>query len=49
MLTYRPGLDRPTAKQRQPGAVSEVDRRVLAVWAADCAERAFAVFEAKAR
>jgi hypothetical protein len=36
--------------QRQPGALtlSENDRRVLAVWAADCAERTLAVFEAHA-
>lgn len=36
--------------KRQPGALtlSENDRRVLAVWAADCAERTLPVFEAKA-
>ena len=35
---------------RPPGALtlSEVDRRVLAVWAADCAERVLPLFEAKA-
>lgn len=35
---------------RQPGALtlSEDDRRVLAVWAADCAERTLSRFEAKA-
>lgn len=34
----------------QPGALtlSEDDRRVLAVWAADCAERTLPLFEAKA-
>ncbi len=37
--------------QRQPGALtlSEDDRRVLAGWAADCAERTLPLFEAKAR
>ena len=36
--------------ERQPGALtlSEDDRRVLAVWAADCAERTLTLFEAKA-
>ena len=36
---------------REPGALtlSENDRRVLAVWAADCAERTLALFEAHAR
>ena len=35
---------------RQPGALtlSEHDRRVLAVWAADCAERTLPLFEAQA-
>jgi hypothetical protein len=35
---------------RQPGALtpSEQERRVLAVWAADCAERALPLFEAVA-
>jgi hypothetical protein len=35
---------------RQPGALtlSEDDRRVLAVWAADCAERTLWLFEAQA-
>ena len=35
---------------RQPGALtlSEEDRRVLAVWAADCAERTLPLFEARA-
>ena len=35
---------------RQPGALtlSEDDRRVLAVWAADCAERTLSLFEARA-
>jgi Imm-5 like putative immunity protein len=35
---------------RQPGALtlSEDDRRVLAVWAADCAERTLPLFEARA-
>jgi len=35
---------------RQPGALtqSEDDRRVLAVWAADCAERTLPLFEAQA-
>jgi hypothetical protein len=36
--------------ERQPGAstLSEADRRVLAVWAADCAERTLPLFEARA-
>ena len=36
--------------KRQPGALtlSEDDRRVLAVWAADCAERTLPLFEAQA-
>lgn len=36
--------------ERQPSALtlSEVDRRVLAVWAADCAERTLPLFEAQA-
>jgi hypothetical protein len=35
--------------QRQPGALtlSEEDRRVLAVWAADCAARMLSLFEAQ--
>jgi len=35
---------------RRPGALtlSEEDRRVLAVWAADCAERTLSLFEAQA-
>jgi hypothetical protein len=35
---------------RKPGALtlSEDDRRVLAVWAADCAERTLSLFEAQA-
>jgi len=36
--------------ERQPGVLtlSEDDRRVLAVWAADCAERTLSLFEAQA-
>lgn len=36
--------------ERRPGArtLSEDDRRVLAVWAADCAERTLPLFEARA-
>jgi hypothetical protein len=36
---------------RQPGALTlgEDDRRMLAVWAADCAERTLSLFEARAR
>lgn len=36
--------------ERQPGALtlSEQDRRVLAVWAADCAERMLPLFESQA-
>lgn len=37
------------AMERKPGALtlSEDDRRVVAVWAADCAERTLPLFEAK--
>jgi hypothetical protein len=37
--------------ERQPGALtlSEDDRRVLAVWAAACAEQTLPLFEAQAR
>lgn len=31
-----------------PQTLSEADRRIVAVWAADCAERVLGVFEAKA-
>jgi hypothetical protein len=43
------GQNRP-AMQRQPGALtlSEDDRRVMAVWAADCAERTLYLFEMQA-
>ncbi len=36
--------------ERRPGTLtlSEDDRRVLAVWAADCAERTLSLFEAQA-
>ena len=36
--------------ERQPGALTlgEDDRRVVALWAADCAERTLPLFEAKA-
>ena len=36
--------------ERRPGALtlSEDDRRVLAVWAADCAEQRLSLFEARA-
>jgi hypothetical protein len=39
-----------TPMERQPGALtlSEDDRRVVAVWAADCAERTLRLFEAQA-
>ena len=46
-----PDLGRQPGRQdRQPGALtlSEDDRRVLAVWAADCAERTLPLFEAQA-
>jgi hypothetical protein len=33
---------------RSPQTLSEADRRVVAAWAADCAERVLGVFEAKA-
>jgi hypothetical protein len=40
----------PLSVKRQPGALTlgEDDRRVLAVWAADCAERTLSLFEARA-
>jgi hypothetical protein len=31
-----------------PQTLSEADRRIVAEWAADCAERVVAVFEAEA-
>src|SRR5437764_343806 len=31
-----------------PQTLSEADRRIVAVWAADCAERALGLFEAEA-
>jgi hypothetical protein len=30
-----------------PQALSEIDRRIVAWWAADCAERVVAIFEAE--
>jgi hypothetical protein len=41
---------RAPRRERRPGALtlSEDDRRVLAVWAADCAERTLSLFEARA-
>jgi hypothetical protein len=33
---------------RSPQTLSEADRRIVAVWAADCAERVLALFEAEA-
>lgn len=33
---------------RSPQTLSEADRRLVAAWAADCAERALALFEAEA-
>jgi hypothetical protein len=33
---------------RSPQTLSEADRRIVAVWAADCAERVLALFEAQA-
>jgi hypothetical protein len=35
-------------RQRSPQTLSEADRRIVAAWAADCAERVLAVFEAEA-
>lgn len=34
---------------RSPQTLSEADRRIVAAWAADCAERVLEVFEAEAR
>ena len=47
----RPGHGILRVMAREPGALtlSEDDRRVVAVWAADCAERVLALFEARAR
>ncbi|HKV67788.1 MAG TPA: hypothetical protein VJN72_06835, partial [Gaiellales bacterium] len=36
------------SRQRSPQTLSEADRRVVAAWAADCAERVLALFEAEA-
>ena len=46
----RAPLRESRAMQRPPGAstLSEDDRRVLAVWAADCAERVLRLFESQA-
>jgi len=43
-------MEESLGMERQPGALtlSEDDRRVLAVWAADCAERTLSLFEAQA-
>jgi len=45
-----PPLAESPGMERQPGSLtlSEDDRRVLAAWAADCAERALPLFEAQA-
>ena len=45
-----PKIARRATVSQQPGALtlSEDDRRVLAVWAADCAERTLPLFEAQA-
>jgi hypothetical protein len=49
--TRKPGepMGESLGMERQPGALtlSEDDRRVLAVWAADCAERTLSLFEAQ--
>jgi len=47
---YEPGSTVTPERGGQPGALtlSEDDRRVLAVWAADCAERTLPLFEARA-
>src|ERR1035437_9656653 len=50
--TRQPGqpIGESSCMECQPGALtlSEDDRRVLAVWAADCAERTLSLFEAQA-
>ncbi len=45
-----PGSTPTPESRRQPGALTlgEDERRVLAVWAADCAERTLPLFEAQA-
>ena len=47
---YAPGSTATPEPGRQPGALtlSEDARRVLAVWAADCADRTLPLFEARA-
>src|SRR5579884_101670 len=40
--------ERPPARVRSPQTLSEADRRLVAVWAADCAERVLGLFEAEA-
>src|SRR5450759_2105227 len=51
-MTRQPGepMGESLGMERQPGALtlSEDDRRVLAVWAADCAERTLPLFEVQA-
>ena len=39
---------RSTERARSPQTLSEGDRRIVAVWAADCAERVLGLFEAEA-
>jgi hypothetical protein len=39
---------RVPSRSRSPQTLSEADRRIVAVWAADCAERVLGVFEAEA-
>lgn len=43
-----PRPDRQRRHVGSPQTLSEADRRVVAAWAADCAERALALFEAEA-
>jgi len=40
--------ERPPARVRSPQTLTEADRRLVALWAADCAERVLALFEAEA-
>jgi hypothetical protein len=39
---------KPITDRRSPQTLSEADRRIVAVWAADCAERGLRLFEAEA-
>ncbi len=50
--TYEHSAEQPSAWENagvgSPQTLSEADRRIVAVWAADCAERVLGLFEAEA-